>query len=380
MPESVSRLTAAGHHLLVETSAGAGAYVDDRAYAAAGAEVVPDAETLYQQADLVLKVGPPFRADDGIHDEVALLREGIILIGVLSPLRFPALMGRLAERGVSAFSLDALPRITRAQSMDVLSSMSTIAGYRAALIGATELGRFFPLLMTAGGTVTPARVLILGAGVAGLQAIATARRLGAVVEAFDTRPAAGEQVESLGARFLTLPLEHKDAEDAGGYARALSEETAGHERALLAQHVREADVIISTAMVPGAPAPVLVTEEMVASMRSGSVIVDLAAEAGGNCVLTQAGQRVVAHGVTILGPMNLPSSLPVHASQLYSRNLVTYVQHLLAKGFSSAQEAGAPQLTLDDEIVISTCITHGGQILHQPTRQRYEALSRVITR
>ena len=368
VPESAARLVAAGHHVLVETGAGAHAYIDDLAYA--GAQVVPDPHTLYAHAELVLKVRAPARHPTHDYDEIALLREGTLLIALLQPLSAPERMRRLAARGVTSFSLDVLPRITRAQGMDALSSMSTVAGYRAALLGATLLGKFFPLLMTAAGTVTPARVLVLGAGVAGLQAIATARRLGAIVQAFDTRTVVREQVESLGASFLTLPLHEETAADAGGYARELSEENYARERELLRDAVREADVVITTAMIPGARAPVLLSAEMVAAMRPGSVIVDLAAEAGGNCALTEPGQRVVAHGVIIEGPLNLPATMPVDASRLYSRNLLAFVTHLLAHGMVIDEQTGSRQLNLDDEIVRSTCITHAGQILHRATLER----------
>ena len=364
VPESGARLVAAGHDVLVETGAGAHAYIDDLAYA--GAQVVPDPRTLYAHAELVLKVRAPARHPTRDYDEIALLREGTLLIALLQPLSAPERMRRLAARGVTSFSLDVLPRITRAQGMDALSAMSTVAGYRAALLGATLLGRFFPLLMTAAGTVTPARVLVLGAGVAGLQAIATARRLGAIVQAFDTRAVVREQVQSLGASFLTVPLKETVA-DAGGYARELSADGYARERELLRDAVREADVVITTAMIPGARAPVLLSAEMVAAMRPGSVIVDLAAEAGGNCALTEPGQRVVVHGVIIEGPLNLPATMPVDASRLYSRNLLAFATHLLAHGVVIDEQTGNRQLNLDDEIARSTCITHAGQILHRAT-------------
>lgn len=381
IPEHAARLADAGHHVLVESGAGAGAYLDDGAYVQAGAQVVPDPAALYRQSDLVLKVrAPDVNPVDGA-DEIALLREGMLLIALLDPLITPKRMSQLAERGVTSFSLDAIPRITRAQGMDVLSSMSTVAGYRAALLGATLLGKFFPLLMTAAGTVTPARVLVLGAGVAGLQAIATSRRLGAVVQAFDTRPVVREQVESLGAGFLSLALGEEAAQDAGGYARQMAEETYIRERDLLREAVREADVVISTAMVPGAGAPVLLTDEMVAGMRPGSAIVDLAAPSGGNCTLTVPGERVVAHGVIVEGPTNLPATMPVHASQLFSRNLLAFVTHLLSEGLVHDEGAGATGMgiNLDDEITRSTCITHAGRILHRATRERWETQRGVST-
>lgn len=379
IPEHAVRLAEAGQHVLVESGAG-GLYFGDDAYAQVGAEIVPDPATLYQRAALVLKVRTPAVNPANGADEIDLLRAGTLLVALLDPLADPARMRRLAERGVTAFSLDAIPRITRAQGMDVLSSMSTIAGYRAALLGAALLGRFFPLLMTAAGTVAPARVLVLGAGVAGLQAIATARRLGAVVQAFDTRPAAGEQVESLGATFLSLPLGEENTQDRGGYARQLAEETYARERDLLREPLRAADVVISTAMLPGARAPILITGDMVATMRPGSVIVDVAAVAGGNCELTSPGQRVVAHGVFIDGPTNLPATMPIHASQLYSRNLLAFVTHLLAHVHRPTDTDGATDIDLDDEIVRATCITYAGEIVHAATRERYEAQRGVIAR
>jgi NAD(P) transhydrogenase subunit alpha len=374
IPERVAVLTGAGHEVLVQSGAGEGAYFADQAYQQAGARIVPDAETIYREADVVVKVRAPATAAEAGSDELSLLRAGSVLVALLDPLGSPERLGRLAERRVTGLSLDAMPRITRAQNMDVLSSMATIAGYRAAIMGALYLGKFFPLLMTAAGTVTPARVLVLGAGVAGLQAIATAKRLGAVIQAFDTRPVVREQVESLGASFLTLQLKVEQAQDAGGYARALEEETSRAERELLAEPVRQADVIITTAAVPGARAPVLITSEMVASMRPGSVIIDLAASTGGNCVLTEPDRRVVAYGVVIEGPTNLPATMPVHASQLFSRNVATFVTHLLAQGLKQAEQGGELQINLADEIIRATCVTHAGEIVHAGARARWEAL------
>lgn len=296
-----------------------------------------------------------------------------MLVALLDPLNTSARMHQLAQRRITGFSLDTIPRITRAQGMDVLSSMATVAGYKAGLLGASHLGKFFPLLMTAAGTVTPAKVLVLGAGVAGLQAIATARRLGAVVTAFDTRPAVREQVESLGATFLTLPLEVEHAQDAGGYARQLDESAYRKEQELLAEPVRLSDVIVTTAAIPGARAPILITEEMVKSMRHGSVIVDLSGNTGGNCALTEAGQCVVRHGVTIDAPANLAAAMPVHASQLFARNLTNFVDHLLTNGLKPGAD-GKLEVNLEDEIVRGTCITNGGQIVHRATRERWEAL------
>lgn len=374
VPERVAALVGAGQEILVETGAGRQAFFDDAAYVKAGARLAPDSRTLYAEADMVVKVRAPALDPLAELDEMELLREESLLVALLDPLQKPWRVQQLAERRITSFSLDAMPRITRAQSMDVLSSMATVAGYRAVLLGATHLNKFFPLLMTAAGTVTPASVLVLGAGVAGLQAIATARRLGAVVQAFDTRPAVREQVESLGASFLTLPLEVAHAQDAGGYARALDESAYAGERALLAEPLRKADVVITTAAVPGAQAPLLINEEMVASMRPGSVIVDLSASTGGNCALTVPGEVVVAHGVVIDGPVNLPASMSVHASQLFSRNVTAFITHLLSSGLKQHDRSGLFELSLDDEIVRSTCITHGGRILHAATQARWEAL------
>lgn len=373
VPERVAQLAGSGNEVLVERGAGDEAHYADDAYLAAGAQIVPNPQALYERAEMVLKVRAPSPTSSSGPDETDLLRAGTVLIALLDPLTAPDRMVRLAERKITAFSLESMPRITRAQSMDVLSSMSTVAGYRAALIGALNLGKFFPLLMTAAGTVTPARVLILGAGVAGLQAIATARRLGAVVQAFDTRPVVREQVESLGASFLSLPLAAEHAEDAGGYARQLTEAIYTKEREFLAEPVREADVIITTAMIPGAQAPLLITEEMLASMRPGSVIVDLAATAGGNTARTVPGERVEAHGVVIEAPTNLPATMPVHASQLFARNLLNFVNHLLASGLRRDAQTGVLDVNLEDEITGATCITHGGEIVNRAIRERAKA-------
>ena len=362
IPDGAKRLISAGHHVLVETGAGREAGFLDSAYAESGAQIVDDAQTLYSETEFALKVQAPAADPARDVDEIALLRPDSLLVALLQPLTNRERMRALASRGITSFSMDMIPRITRAQGMDALSSMSTVAGYRAALIGASLLGKFFPLLMTAAGTVTPARVLVLGAGVAGLQAIATARRLGAVVQAFDTRPVVREQVESLGATFLTLPLEEEHPEDAGGYARQMSQEAYSRESELLRDPVRDADVVITTAMVPGARAPVLVTEEMVAVMRPGSVIVDLAAPSGGNCALTVPGQQVTAYGVIIDGPLNLPATMPIHASQLYSRNLLAFVTHVFTHGLTRDPEDRQWIVNLDDEIVRSTCVTLGGEL------------------
>jgi len=350
VPETAARLAPAGIELLVEAGAGAGASFLDPAYTEAGARVVADAAALYAEADIVVKVQKP------APDEVALLRSGQVLVAFLQPLVNTDLVREIAGRGATAFSMDAIPRITRAQPMDALSSQATVAGYKAVILAAEALPKFFPMLTTAAGTIPPAKVLILGAGVAGLQAIATARRLGAVVSAFDTRPVVKEQVESLGATFLEIDVSGEQT--AGGYATELSEEQHRLEQELIAKHVAASDAVITTAAIPGKRAPILITEAAVRSMRPGSVIVDLAAETGGNCELTQPGETVARENVTIVGTTNLPSTMPLHASQMYSRNVQTLLTHLVKEG----------QLVLDfeDQITRETCVAHGGRATKEP--------------
>jgi NAD(P) transhydrogenase subunit alpha len=357
VPDAVAKLVAAGHSVVVETAAGSGSGHDDEAYRLAGATVAAEPGSALG-ADVVLKVQPPTTA------EVAFLREGAALIATLQPLVSPGLVRALAERRTTSFSMDAIPRVTRAQPMDSLSSQSNIAGYKAVLVAANSLPRFFPMLTTAAGTVTPARVLVLGAGVAGLQAIATARRLGAVVEAFDTRPVVKEQVQSLGAKFLEIEL-GEQGEGTGGYAKELSEEAHKKEQELVRKHVKDADVVITTALVPGRRAPILVTAGMVRAMRPGSVVVDLAAEMGGNCELTEPGQSVVRDGVTIHGEVNWPSTVAFHASQLYARNVSALLAHLV--------KDGELVLDLEDEITKGALITHQGQVVHGATKAALEA-------
>ncbi|HEX8854997.1 MAG TPA: Re/Si-specific NAD(P)(+) transhydrogenase subunit alpha [Thermoleophilaceae bacterium] len=352
VPEVVRRLTGkGGHEVVVEPGAGEAALIPDSAYEEAGATVGGDV----WQADVVVKVAPP------TTDEISRLRHGGVLIGFLAPLTSPETSRALAQQGVTAFAMESIPRITRAQSMDALSSQATVSGYRTALIAAQELGRFFPMLTTAAGTVKPAQVLVLGAGVAGLQAIATARRLGAVVTAFDVRSAVREQVESLGAKFLDLGLE-SDAEAAGGYARQLTEEEQQAQQTALNEALAKFDVVITTALVPGRPAPRLVTAAGVANMPHGAVIVDLAAEAGGNCELTEPGETVVREGVTIAGPINLPATMPEHASQLYARNLMALIELITG-------EDGSLQLDFEDEVVAGAVITRDGEIVHEGARE-----------
>ncbi|MCS7031426.1 MAG: Re/Si-specific NAD(P)(+) transhydrogenase subunit alpha [Gloeomargarita sp. SKYG116] len=350
VPETVRRLVQQGLAVAIEPGAGVAAYFPDEAYVAAGAEVFPDREALLAEADVVLKVAPPQ------DSEVRLLRPGTVLVCFVDPLGRPLLVKDLAKQGVTTFSVEMIPRISRAQSMDALSSQASVAGYRAVVLAATHLPKFFPMLTTAAGTIPPARVFIIGAGVAGLQAIATARRLGAVVEAFDIRPQVKEEVQSLGAKFVEVALEEA-VEGGGGYARDVSEASKEKSRQLISDHVARADVVITTAQVPGKRAPLLVTEAMVAQMQPGSVIVDLAAPQGGNCALTEPGRQVVKHGVLIMGPTNLPATMPVHASQMYSKNLFS----LLSLFIRDRQV----HLDFNDEIIQAACITHAGEIRSQ---------------
>ncbi|MEA5512747.1 Re/Si-specific NAD(P)(+) transhydrogenase subunit alpha [Nodularia sp. UHCC 0506] len=367
-PDTVARLIKQGLEVWVETGAGERSYFSDSAYEAAGATIISDTAKLWGEADILLKVSPPQERENG-GSEVELLREGSVLISFLNPLGNPVVAQELANRQITAFSMEMIPRTTRAQSMDALSSQASLAGYKAVLIAAAALPKYFPMLTTAAGTIAPAKVFIMGAGVAGLQAIATARRLGAVVEAFDIRPAVKEEVQSLGAKFVEVKLE-EETTAAGGYAKEISEASKQRTQEVVAEHVKNADVVITTAQVPGRKAPRLVTEEMVAQMKPGSVIVDLAADQGGNCACTEAGKDIVWNGVTIIGPINLPSSMPIHASQLYSKNLTSLVQ-LLVKD-------KALQVDFADDIVNAACITHAGEIRNQRVRDALEALSSQI--
>jgi NAD(P) transhydrogenase subunit alpha len=353
-PDATATLAKAGLEVLVEAGAGGGAFHADAAFEKAGARIVADAATLYGQADVVLKVQKP------TLEEVDRLRERAVLVSFLQALGSPELVQRLAARRITSFGMEGVPRISRAQKMDALSSQANLAGYKAVLIAAGSLAKFFPMLMTAAGTVFAARVLVIGAGVAGLQAIATARRLGAQVWGYDVRAAVKEQVESLGAKFLEFDLGIADAEDKGGYAKALSADAARRQQEMLAERTKDFDVVVTTALVPGRPAPRLVTKETVAGMRPGSVIVDLAAEAGGNCELTEADAVVVKHGVTIHGPTNLPATMPVHASQLYARNVTELLNEFVKKGELA--------LDLDDEVIKGTCVTHDGKIVNDAVK------------
>jgi NAD(P) transhydrogenase subunit alpha len=351
MPESIKKLIALGVTLQVESRAGLAAARTDDDYREAGAEISSDREALLADADVLAAVNRPSTND------FARLKRGAIVIGFLRPLDEPAALVPAVDRGITTFAVELIPRITRAQAMDALSSMATVAGYKAVLIGATHIPRMFPLLMTAAGTVPPARVLVLGAGVAGLQAIATARRLGAVVEGYDVRAAAGEQVKSLGATFLEVDLGGIKTEDAGGYAVELSDEAMNRGRALIAEHAKTADVVITTAQVPGRRAPLLITKEAVEGMKRGSIVIDLAGATGGNCALSEPDALVERDGVTIMAPTNLPATVPVHASQLYSRNITSFLSLLI--------KDGELQLNMNDDVVGPSCVTHNGEIVNQ---------------
>jgi NAD(P) transhydrogenase subunit alpha len=353
VPDTATKLIAAGLEVSLESGAGEAAFLGDDAYEKAGVKIVNSAAALLKDAGAVLKVEAPTAA------EVDLLKSGAVLISFLQPATQGDIVKALAKRGVTAFSLELVPRISRAQSMDALSSQASAAGYKAVLMAAGRLGKFFPMMMTAAGTVPPARVLVMGAGVAGLQAIATARRLGAVVSAYDVRPAVKEEVQSLGATFIELPLETQEGE--GGYAREQSEEFLRKQRELIGEHIAKSDVVITTAAIPGRRAPLLVTADMVKGMRRGSVIVDLAAETGGNVELTKAGEDVVVGDVVIIGTRNVPSTMPLHASQLLARNVANLLLHLV--------KDGAIAIDFADEITKGCCVTHGGEIVNERAKQ-----------
>jgi NAD(P) transhydrogenase subunit alpha len=351
VPEVVQKLTKSGYEVLVEHDAGAGAFYPDDLYVAAGAKIAPSRAELLDGATIMLSVQPPTIAD------VEMLAEGTIVIAFMNAANNLSTVARMRDRKVTAFALELVPRITRAQSMDALSSQATAGGYAAAILGAVNCPKFLPMLTTAAGTIRPATVLILGAGVAGLMAIATAKRLGAMVEAYDVRRAAGEQVRSLGAKFLELEI---DAEDQGGYARELTPEEKVKEQQMVSAAVARADIIITTASIPGRKAPVLITKETVATMQPGAVIVDLAAESGGNCELTQSGKTVKEHGVTIVGPQNLPARIAFHASQMYAKNLQSFLSLLVSTD-------GALTREFTDEILASSLLVNAGEVRHKPT-------------
>jgi len=357
-PDTVKKYVGMGFEVVVESGAGEGASLDDSAFAEAGATIAADEAAALSDADVVLKVARPLTAEEGL-DELALMKPGAILISHLAALQNKAQVEAYAKAGISAFALEMLPRITRAQSMDILSSQSNLAGYKSVLDAAAVYGRAFPMMMTAAGTIPPAKVLVLGAGVAGLQAIATAKRLGAIVFAFDVRPAVKEQVESLGGKFVEVdPEAVKDAETKGGYAKEMSEDYKRKQADKIAEVLRKTDIAISTALIPGKPAPVLITEDMVKGMRKGSVIVDLAVEAGGNCPLSEFGKVVEKHGVTLVGHANVPSRLAADASLLFAKNILNFLT------LSYDKDEKGLKINWDDEIIKGTALTREGQVIH----------------
>jgi H+-translocating NAD(P) transhydrogenase subunit alpha len=361
VPSSIPTLGKGGLEVIVEAGAGAQAGYPDAEYVAKGGKIIPERRDVFAAADIVVQVLSYGSNDKTGEADLPLFHSGQVLIGFLRPLGGLEPLEEIAAKGVTSFSVELIPRSTRAQSMDALSSMGTICGYKAVLIAADTLPRIFPMLTTAAGTITPGRVLVIGAGVAGLQAIATARRLGAVTSAYDLRPAAKEQVQSLGGRFVELPIEAKDAEDTRGYAKAQGEDFYRRQRELLGKVVAENDVVITAAVIPGKKSPLLVTADMVKSMAPGSVIVDLAAERGGNCELTQPGEEIVVHGVTIIGWFNLASTVPYHASQMYSRNVSAFLLHLL--------KDGKLRVDTSDEIIRETLLTQGGEVVNKRVRE-----------
>lgn len=353
-PKSVKALIKNGFEVVVEKGAGVGSFYKDSDYEAAGATTA-DTKTVYSSGDLLVKIQKP------TDSEIDMMKEGIAFIALYFPLVNTDTTKKLASKKVNSFALDSIPRTTLAQAMDVLSSMSTVAGYKAVLLAATELPKFFPMLMTAAGTVAPAKVLVLGAGVAGLQACAVAKKLGGVVEAFDQRPAVKDQVKSLGAKFIEVPTE-ESAETEGGYAKELSDDYKKKQAELIAKHVKKSDVVITTALIPGKPAPVLIPEDMVKDMKEGAVIVDLAAEFGGNCPLTESGKIVVKHGVKLIGTTNLPATMPADASDMFSKNVENFINHLTKKG---EDDKVALEYNLEDEITKGSLITHNGTIVDE---------------
>ena len=364
VPAAITALQKTGLDVVVEAGAGVAAGFPDDEYAAKGAKIAASRADVFSSAEIVVQVRAFGANPEYGNADLERLREGQTVIAALEPLGEPQALNGPATRGITTFSLELMPRITRAQSMDILSSMATVAGYKAVLLAADALPRMFPMMMTAAGTIAPARVFVIGAGVAGLQAIASARRIGAVVRAYDIRPAVKEQIESLGAKFVEMELEAGESEDKGGYAKAMDEEFYRKQRELMAHVLTESDVVITTAAVPGKKAPILVTGEMLAGMPPGSVVVDLAAERGGNCDVTQPGETIVHDGVTVMGPLNLPATVPYHASQMFSRNVVTFVTHLV--------KDGALQVDTEDEITAGTLVTHKGKIVHPSIRAMIE--------
>ena len=372
VPVVVPILAKAGLEVVVESGAGLEAGYPDAAYAEKGANILPDRAAVFASSDIIVQVLCYGSNDVTGQADLKLMRSGQVLIGFLRPFGSAEIMQQIASAGVSAYSVEFMPRTTRAQSMDALSSMGTICGYKAALLAAETSPRIFPMMTTAAGTITPARVFVIGAGVAGLQAISTARRLGAVASAYDMRPAAKEQVQSLGGRFIELPIEAKDAQDARGYGTAQDETFYARQRELLTRVVAESDVVITAAVIPGKKSPVLVTADMVKGMAPGSVIVDLAAERGGNCELTRTGETIIEQGVTIIGAINLASSVPYHASQMYARNLTTYLTYMV--------KDGKLQRNLQDEIIRETLITDAGEIVNARVREFFKMPALAPTR
>ena len=354
IPDSIKRLSKNGFEVLIEKDAGLAAGYSDQDYEKKGAAIIADTKELLNQADCVVKVRPPSL------DEVEPMKEGTFFISIIQSTLRHDLVNKLTEKKITSFGLDVIPRTSLAQAMDVLSSMSTIAGYKAVLVAADNINKFFPMLMTAAGTIAPAKVLVLGAGVAGLMACATAKRLGGVVEAFDVRPEVKEQVQSVGAKFVEVPVE-EDGSGEGGYAKEMSDDYKKKQAELISKHIAKSDVVIPTALIPGRKAPILISEEQVKSMKPGSVIVDIAAEMGGNCALTEPGQTVVKHGVTIVGHTNLPSTMSFHASQMFSKNIEKFLFHLCDEnGF---------KMDMEDEITAGSLVTKDGEVIHKLTKQ-----------
>jgi H+-translocating NAD(P) transhydrogenase subunit alpha len=360
VPDTASKLIKLGFEVMVEKGAGTGAYISDERFIDAGAKIAENTAALYQSADVILKVQRPYiDAGTGI-DETAVFKKDSILITLMFSLSYPEIAVKCAEAGINVLSMDAIPRITKAQRMDALSSQTNLAGYKSVIMAANEFGKIFPLMMTAAGTITPAKVVIMGAGVAGLQALGTAKRLGAIVEVSDVRPAVKEEVQSLGGKFIEVDSS-ENLQDAGGYAKEASEEYLRKQKEVLFKHITEADVVITTALVPGRKAPVLVTEEMVKNMKPGSVVLDMAVEFGGNCELSEIGKTVEKYGVKIIGEPNIPSLLPQQASELYSKNILALLQHI--------SKDGNVVLNTDDEIVKGSLITYKGELVHEKTRE-----------
>ena len=353
VPAVAERFSKLGVEVLVETGAGEGSYTPDQSYS--GATIVADAGTLYQQADLILKIQPPTEA------EIDQMKDGAVVIGMMSPYRNPERIARLRDRKILSFAMELVPRISRAQSMDVLSSQAAVAGYKAALMAADRFGGFFPMLTTAAGTIRPAKVLVIGVGVAGLQAIATAKRLGAMVEGYDVRSATKEQVESLGAKFVDTGV---SAEGSGGYARELTDEEKQQQQAILEKHITAADAVITTAAIPGRASPKIIGRAVVEQMKPGSVIIDLAAEGGGNCEVTRPGEQIEHHKVIVYGPLNIPSELPVHASEMYAKNLLNFLTPMIVEGEFKPD--------WEDEVIAGSTLTRDGEIKHAPTRELVE--------